>query len=173
MRRLRKIRITPDEFLTDTRGVDGGAHATCRSCRYFLTFRREPINFLAIASLEVQRIGQHGSAKQHLIGASGVARSFLIRRRVTALVASSRPDRGRHLPRLFHRVVISVTGFPGAAVSVSPERIDPLLCRLSHQNESHSAMPWPRLPGMERGARPGEQIIAPFFIDRKLEVHAI
>ena len=141
--------------------------------RYFLTFRRESINFPAIASLEVQRIGLYGFAKQHLIGTSGAARSFLIRRRVTGLVAPSRPDRGRYLPRRFHRVVISVAGFPGAAVSVFPERVDPLLCRISHQVESHSAIPRPRLPGMERGARPGEQIIAPFFIDRKPEVHAI
>jgi hypothetical protein len=138
-----------------------------------LTFRRESINFPAIASLEVQRIGLYGFAKQHLIGASGAARSFLIRRRVTGLVAPSRPDRGRYFPRLFHRAVFSVAGIPGAFFSVSPERVAPLLCRKSHQIESRSAIPWPRLPGMEQGAKPGEQIIAPFFIDRKPEVHAI
>ena len=145
----------------------------CRSCRYFLTFRREPINFLAIASLEVQRIGQHGSAKQHLIGASGVARSFLIRRRLAGLVAPSRPDRGRCLPHLSHHVVFSTAGFPDAVVSVYPERVDPLLFRISHQTESHSAIPCPRLPVIGRSARTGEQIIAPFFIDQKPEVHAL
>ncbi len=144
-----------------------------RIVRYFLTFRRESINFPAIASLEVQRIGLYGFAKQQLISMSGVARSFLIRRRVTGLVAPSCPDRGRYLPRLFHRAVFSVAGFPGAAVSVSPERVDPLLCRLLHQIESRSAIPWPRLPCREQGARPGEPIIAPFFIDRKPEAHAI
>jgi hypothetical protein len=140
--------------------------------RYFLTFRRESINFPAIASLEVQRIGLYGFAKQHLISASGVARSLLIRRRVTGLVAPSRPDRGRYLPRLFHRVVFSVAGIPGAFVFVCPERVAPLLCRKSHQIESRSAVPWPRLPGEERDARPGEPVIAPFFIDRKPEGHA-
>jgi hypothetical protein len=138
-----------------------------------LTFRREPINFLAIASLEVQRIGQHGSAKQHLIGASGVARSFLIRRRLTGLVAPSRPERGRCLPRLSHHVVFSAAGFPDAIVSVYPERVDPLFYRKSHQIVSLSAMPWPRLPVIGWSARTGEQIIAPFFIDRKPEVHAL
>lgn len=172
MRRLQKIRITPDEFLTDTRGVDGAA-ATRRSCRYFLTFHRESINFLAIASLEVQRIGQHGSAKQHLIGASGVARSFIIRRRLTGIVAPLRPDRGRYLYHFSRHVVFSAAGFPVTAVSVYPERVDPLICRKSHQIESPSAMPWPRLPGQERDPRPREQIIAPFFIDRKPEVHAL
>jgi hypothetical protein len=146
--------------------------AARRSRRYFLTFRRESINFPEIASLEVQRIGLYGFAKQHFISASGAARSFLIRRRITGIVAPSSPGRGRYLPRFFHRVVISVAGYPGAAVSVSPEHVDPLLCRIAHQIESHSAIPWPRLPGMERSARPGEQFIAPFFIDRKPEVHA-
>ena len=151
--------------------VRGLRHA--QIVRYFLTFRCESINFPAIASLEVQRIGLYGFAKQHLIGASGVARNFLIRRCVTGLVATSRPDRGRYLLRLFHRVIFSVAGIPDAFIVVSPERIAPLLCRKSHQIESRSAILWPRLPCMEQGARPGEPIIAPFFIDRKPEVHAI
>ena len=148
-------------------------HAMRRSCRHFLTFRREPINFPAIASLEVQRIGQHGSAKQHLIGASGVARSFLIRRRLTGIVAPLRPDRGRYLPRFSHHAVYSAASFPNVVVSVYPERVDPLFYRISHQIVSPSAMPWPRLPGRELDPRPGEQIIAPFFIDQKPEVHAL
>jgi hypothetical protein len=48
-----------------------------------------------------------------------------------------------------------------------------LFYRISHQIVSPSAMPWPRLPGRERDPRPREQIIAPFFIDQKPEVHAL
>jgi hypothetical protein len=138
----------------------------------FLDFSPRVHKLSAIASLEVQRIDQHGPAKQHVTGACGVARRFLIRRRVTGFGVPLCPTRGRYLPHFFHRVIIAAADIPDAGVIIFPERVEPLLFRISHHIESRSATDWPPLPVAGRGSRTGEQFIAPFFIVRKPEVHA-